>query len=45
MHHIQDGLNGIWLLVVLNWDRILWLGAIAAGLGAGLIAGTVITAL
>lgn len=36
MQTIQTGYRGLRLLVDLNWDRGLYLGALAAGLVAGL---------
>ena len=35
MQTIQSGYRGLSLLVDLNWDRVLYLGAIAAGLTLG----------
>jgi len=33
MEHIQQGYRGFTLLVDLNWDRLLYVGAIAVALG------------
>ncbi|WP_421704211.1 hypothetical protein [Aliiroseovarius sp.] len=35
MEHIQQGARGLSLLVDLNWDRLFYIGTIAAALGAG----------
>ncbi|MEM1075791.1 MAG: hypothetical protein AAF665_09020 [Pseudomonadota bacterium] len=35
MQAMHDGYRGLSLLMVLNWDRALYVAAITAGLGAG----------
>ncbi len=35
MQIVQHGYKGLKLLVLLNWDRVLWPCAIAAGLYVG----------
>lgn len=35
MHTIQSGSRGLGLLVILNWDRALFLGSLGLGLAAG----------
>lgn len=40
MQLIQSGTRGLGLLVDLNWDRLLYLGAILAALGAGTLLGS-----
>lgn len=35
MHTIQNSYKGISLLFDLNWDRLLYVGAIACALGLG----------
>ena len=35
MQTIQNGYQGATLLFILNWDRLLVLGAVAAGLALG----------
>ncbi len=35
MQHIQQGFRGFTLLVGLNWDRLLYVGAIGLALGVG----------
>lgn len=42
MEHIQQGARGLSLLFDLNWDRLFYIGAIAAGLGAGAALGAFI---
>ncbi len=40
MHTLQQSYRGLGLLMVINWDRILFVGAIAAGLLAGAYLGS-----
>ncbi len=35
MHYIQQGARGVLVLVGVNWDRLLFAGALAAALGVG----------
>lgn len=35
MHYIQDGAQGLNLIIKLNWDRLLVLTALTAGLYLG----------
>lgn len=35
MHALEHSFRGLSLLMAINWDRILFVGAIAAGLLAG----------
>ncbi|WP_298499719.1 hypothetical protein [uncultured Maritimibacter sp.] len=39
MQTIQHGYRGLSLLVNLNWDRLLYLGTLAAALGCGALIG------
>lgn len=40
MHYIQDGAQSLNLILKLNWDRMLVLMALAAGLWLGSFLGT-----
>lgn len=40
MHYIQDGANSLNLIIKLNWDRLMFLAALAAGLYLGSFLGT-----
>ncbi|MGH1369073.1 MAG: hypothetical protein ACRBCL_10700 [Maritimibacter sp.] len=40
MHTIQQSYRGLHLLMDLNWDRLLYVGTLAAALGCGALAGT-----
>ncbi|MGR3320726.1 MAG: hypothetical protein ACU0DK_02210 [Pseudooceanicola sp.] len=42
-HAIQSGYNSLSLLFALNWDRILYVTAIAIALTMGAFMGTVLT--
>lgn len=39
MEHIQQSYRGLHLLMDLNWDRLLYVGTIAAALGCGAVMG------
>ena len=42
MEHVQQGYRSLSLLMVLNWDRLLYIGTIAVALGAGAWIGTLV---
>ena len=39
MEHIQHSYRGLHLLMDLNWDRLLYVGTLAIGLGCGTVLG------
>ena len=42
MEHIQQSTRGLGLLMDLNWDRLLYIGTLAAALGCGALVGNMI---
>ncbi len=42
MELVHNGYRGLELLFDLNWDRLLYVGTVAAALGAGAFVGTLL---
>ncbi len=42
MEHIHQGYRGLHLLFDLNWDRLLYIGTLAAALGCGALMGAIL---
>lgn len=42
MDHIKQAPTGLALLMDLNWDRLLYLGTLAAALGCGALMGAIL---
>ncbi|MGR3364227.1 MAG: hypothetical protein ACU0CY_08620 [Maritimibacter harenae] len=42
MEHTQQRYRGLHLLMDLNWDRLLYVGTIAAALGCGALVGAIL---